>query len=211
LLASHLVRAMPWWTFAMAVLLAVLLQFPALQSEPHAMAVLIGLRLAAGVLGAAVGFALPDLMASTVVTPVARWRRQWLRIALPLVPAILIWAVLYLTVRHAVAPAVTWPDGFVILQAAVCGLLPVAAVATVARYRDDSLGGLAGPVTQGVALVGTLFFVERSSPWPPPATADWTTAQRGWPIALTLVLIVLLAANRETVRSGRARPTATVR
>jgi hypothetical protein len=156
LLASHMARAMPWGTFAVAVLLAVALQLPAVQSEPRLLPVLIGLRLAAAVLGAAVGFALPDLMASTVVTPVARWRRQWLRIAVPLAPAVLVWAALYLAVRRTVAPDVTWPDGFVILQAAVCGLLPVAAAAMAARYRDDSLGGLAGPVTQGVALIGSL-------------------------------------------------------
>ncbi|GIE32115.1 hypothetical protein Ait01nite_051600 [Actinoplanes italicus] len=203
LLASHMARAMPWWTFAVAVLLAVVLQLPAVQSEPRLLPVLIGLRLAAAVLGAAVGFALPDLMASTVVTPVARWRRQWLRIAVPLVPAVLVWAGLYLAVRQTVAPAVTWPDGFVILQAAVCGLLPVAAAAMAARYRDDSLGGLAGPMAQGVALIGTLFFVERSSPWQPPATTDWTTAQRCWPVALVLVVVVLLAANRETFRAAR--------
>jgi hypothetical protein len=201
LLASHMARAMPWWTFALAVLLAVVLQFPALRPEPLLLPVLVGLRLAAAVLGAAVGFALPDLMASTVVTPVARWRRQWLRIAVPLVPATLVWAGLYLAVRHTVGSALTWPDGFVILQAAVCGLLPVAAVAAVVRFRDDSLGGLAGPVTQGVALVGTLFFIERSSPWPPPLSAEWATAQWSWPVALLLVLVVLLIANRETVRA----------
>ncbi|MEU4621139.1 hypothetical protein AB0G04_14310 [Actinoplanes sp. NPDC023801] len=204
LLASHLVRTMPGWTFLMAVLLAVALQFPALQSEPRVTMVLAGLRLAAAVLGAAVGFALPDLMASTLVTPVARWRRQWLRIAIPLMPAVIIWAGLYMTVRQIAGPAVTWPHGFVILQAAVCGLLPVAAVAVAARHRDDALGGLAGPLAQCVALVGTLFFIGRGSPWPPPATTDWTTAQRSWPVALVLVVIVLLAANRETVRAGRA-------
>jgi hypothetical protein len=204
LLALHLIRVVPWWTFASAVLLAVVVQIPAFRAEPQLGPVLIGLLLAAATLGAAVGFALPDLMASTVVTPVARWRRQWLRLAVPLVPATLLWAVLYMIVRSTVGPAVTWPDGFVILQAMVCGLLPVAATAMAARYRDDSLGGLAGPVTQGVALIGSLFFAERSSPWPPPTTADWSTAQRCWPVALVLVMIVLLAANRETVRAARA-------
>lgn len=197
-LIPHLARAVSWWPLGAAILLAVLAQVPAVASaEPSSWAVLTGLWLAAGVLGAGAGFALPDPMASTVVTPVSRWIRQWLRAGLVLLPAVLFWTLLYVVVRRAVAPVVTWPDGFVVLQAAVCGLLPVAAAAFGARYRDTATGALLGPVTQGVALVVTLFFTEPNSPWSLPAADGWTTAQRVWPLALLLVVLSLLLANRE--------------
>ncbi|MBW6438082.1 hypothetical protein KZ829_30570 [Actinoplanes hulinensis] len=197
-LTPHLIRAVPWWPFAGAVLLAVVAQLPVLLKDPPPAMIVIDLRIAAAVLGAAAGFALPDLMASTVISPLPRWRRQWLRIALLLVPSVLVWGLLYLAVRNAAGPAVTWPHGFVILQAAVCGLLPVAAAAVGARYRDDASGALLGPVVQGVVLVVSLFFTDRSSPWLLPMDGVWTTAQRCWPIALALVLVTLLVANRET-------------
>lgn len=201
----HLVRAVPWWPFAAAVLLAVLAQIPVLLPDPQPGAVLVGLRLAAAVLGAAAGFALPDLMASTVITAVPRWRRQWLRLAVLLIPSILVWAAIHAAVRIVVGPSVTWPIGFVILQAAVCGLLPVAAAAVGVRYRDEPGGALLGPASQGAVVVVSLFFSGRGSPWPVPLAADWTTAQRAWPVVLTLILAVLLLANRDTVRSRPRR------
>jgi uncharacterized integral membrane protein len=204
LLVPHVIRAVPWWPFAAAAVLAVVAQVPALRSNPDPRWVLTGLRLAAAVLGAAAGFALPDLMAATVITPMARWRRQWLRLAVLLLPAILVWSSIYVVVRAMVGPALSWPAGFVILQAAVCGLLPLAAAAVGARYRNSAAGALPGPVTQGVAVVLTLFLTERASPWPVPVSAEWTTAQRGWPVALALVLLTLLIANRETTRPGSA-------
>lgn len=179
------------------MLLAILAQVPAIQEEPEPGPTVIGLRLAAAVLGVAAGFALPDLMAATVVTPVARWRRQWLRLAILLVPAVLVWVLIYAGVRIAVGPAVTWPAGFVILQAAVCGLVPVAAAAVGARYRAEASGALAGPTVQGVAMVVTLFFTDRSSPWLVPDSEVWSTAQRCWPFALLLVVATLLFGNRE--------------
>ncbi|GAA1584620.1 hypothetical protein GCM10009828_006080 [Actinoplanes couchii] len=202
MLTMHLIRAVPWWPFAGAVVLALVVQAPVfrasvLRTEADPRMTVIGLLLAAAVLGAAAGFALPDLMTFTVITPVARWRRQWLRLAVLLVPATLIWVLLYAGARIVVGPAAIWPDGFVILQAAVCGLLPVAAAAIGARYRVESIGGLFGPTVQGVAMVVSLFFTERSSPWPFPVTAEWTTAQRCWPFALVLILAMLLLANRE--------------
>jgi hypothetical protein len=201
LLLPHLARAVPWPPLAAAALLAVAAQFPVLLDRPSAPAVLFGLRIAAAALGAAAGFALPDLMASTVVTPLARWRRQWLRLAVVLPPAVLLWTGLYLTVRGLVPPELTGPGGYVILQAAVCGLAPVAFAAAGARYRDTAPAALVGPVAQGVALVVTLFFRERSSPWQVPIDSRWTAAQRVWPAALVLLLAVLMAANREVVRS----------
>ncbi|GAA2680615.1 hypothetical protein [Actinoplanes palleronii] len=203
LLLPHLARAVPWSPFAAAVLLAAVAQLPTLlRDDPAPTSVLFGLRIAAAALGAAAGFALPDLMASTVITPAPRWRRQWLRIALPLLPAVVLWAGLYLVVRGLVRPEMVWPDGFVVLQATVCGLLPVAFAALGARYRDTAVAALTGPVTQGVVLVGSLFLSDRSSPWTVPAAAGWTVAQRAWPVAFVLLLAVLLTANREVVRTS---------
>nr|GID90161.1 hypothetical protein Ade03nite_90850 [Actinoplanes derwentensis] len=200
---------MPWWPFAVAVLLALLVQVPVLQAESQLGMTVIGLRLAAAVLGAAAGFALPDLMAATVITPVARWRRQWLRLAILLVPAMLVWGLIYVGVRSTGGVGETWPAGFVILQAAVCGLLPVAAAAVGARYRPEATGVLFGPTVQGVVLVGTLFFSDQSSPWPIPVSNGWTAAQWCWPFALVLILATLLLANRETpARSIGARHAA---
>ncbi|MDI6099053.1 hypothetical protein QLQ12_30460 [Actinoplanes sp. NEAU-A12] len=196
-LTGHLARAVSWWPLGVAIPLAVLAQAPVLATEPSLRAVLTGLWLAAGVLGAGAGFALPDLMAATVVTPVPRWVRQWLRIGLVLAPAVLIWAVLHAVVRWAVAPEVTWPGGFMILQAAVCGLLPMAAAAIGARHRGTATGALLGPAAQGLVLVVTLFFAERSSPWSMPSADGWTTAHRVWPVALIVVVLSLLLANRE--------------
>ncbi|WP_430779634.1 hypothetical protein [Actinoplanes sp. G11-F43] len=210
-LAAHLARAVPWWPFAGAVALAGFVQSPTLLvAEPHPRMAVTGLLIGAGVLGAAAGFALPDLMASTVITPVPRWRRQWLRLVLLLVPSMLVWVVLHAAVRAGAGPSVTWPAGFVTLQAAVCGLLPVAVAAVGARYRDEAGGALLGPVAQGIAMVVSLFFTGRSSPWSLPVDADWTTAQRVWPVMLALVVIVLLLANRETAcpPRGRRRPAA---
>lgn len=204
LLVPHVIRAVPWWPFAAAVVLAVVAQVPALLAEPDSRWVLIGLRLAAAVLGAAAGFALPDLMASTVITPVARWRRQWLRLAVLLLPGILVWSVIHVVVRALVGPDLTWPAGFVIMQAAVCGLLPLAAAAVGARYRDSAAGAVPGPTALGVVVVMTLFLSESHSPWPVPVSADWTVAQRCWPVTLGSVLLTLLVANRETTRPSSA-------
>jgi uncharacterized integral membrane protein len=198
LLIPHLVRAVPWWPFGAAVLLAVLAQMSVLAENPLDWAVLSGLWLAAGALGAGAGFALPDAMGSTAITPVSRWVRQWLRAALVLLPAVAVWALLYIGVRQAVASHITWPAGLVILQAAVCGLLPVAAAAVGARYRETTTGALVGPAAQGVLLVGSLFFTQQASPWLMPGPTGWTAAQQVWPIALALLLITLLLANRES-------------
>ncbi|MFC4066039.1 hypothetical protein ACFO0C_13960 [Actinoplanes subglobosus] len=198
LLVPRLARAVSWWPLGAAIALAVLAQVSVLAAEPLDWAVLSGLWLAAGVLGAGAGFALPDPMASTVITPVSRWVRQWLRAGLALVPAVLVWALIYVGVREAVRPEIVWPEGFVILQAAVCGLLPMAGAAVGARYRDTTTGAVVGPAVQGMLLVGSLFFSERASPWVMPGPEGWAVAQQVWPIALVLVLITFLLASRET-------------
>ncbi|MFC7528965.1 hypothetical protein [Actinoplanes sp. GCM10030250] len=212
LLVPHLVRAVPWWPLVGAVSLAILAQLPLLAEEPSGRAVLTGLWLAAGVLGAAAAFALPDGMASTVITPVPRWVRQWLRTGLVVLPAGVVWALLYMAARHIAGPEAVGDGlvagagigagavggaGFVVLQAAVCGLLPVAVAAIGARYRDTASGALFGPVAQGMVLVGSLFFSDRASPWSVPGAGEWTTAHRVWPVALVLVLGTLLWGNRE--------------
>jgi hypothetical protein len=204
LLIPHLVRAVSWWPLGAAIVLAMLAQASVLATEPLDWAVRSGLWLAAGVLGAGAGFALPDLMASTVITAVPRWVRQCLRAGLVLVPAGLVWALIYVGVREAVKPEITWPQGYVILQAAVCGLLPMAAAAVGARYRDTTTGAVLGPAAQGVLLVGSLFFTGRASPWSMPDTEGWATAQQVWPIALALVLITFLLANREATGPASA-------
>ncbi|MEU4156217.1 hypothetical protein [Actinoplanes sp. NPDC026670] len=198
LLIPHLLRAVPWWPLGAAALLAVLVQVSALAEKPLGWAVLAGLWVAAGALGAGAGFALPDPMGSTVITPVPRWVRQWLRAGLVLLPAVLVWVLIYVGVQAAVAPEITWPAGFVILQAAVCGLVPVAGAAVGARCRDTTTGALAGPGVQGVLLVGSLFFTEKASPWSMPGPDGWTVAQQAWPVGLALVSVTLVLANRES-------------
>jgi hypothetical protein len=69
--------------------------------------------------------------------------------------------------------------------------------AVAVRRQATVAAALAGPVTQGVALVGTLFFAGTGSPWPVPATPAWSGAQRSWLPALALTAAVLLVANRE--------------
>ncbi|MFE9658307.1 hypothetical protein [Micromonospora sp. NPDC006431] len=201
LLARPLARAVPWWPLAAAAALAVLSQLPALLAEPAPGLALPGLRVAAAALGAAVCFALPDRMASTVMAPSPRWVRQWLRMALNLMPAAAVWALLYLAVVAVSGRLVVGPAGYLTLQAAVCGMIPLAAAAVAARYRDDLDAALTGPLVQGIALVGTLFFTGAKSPWPIPSETGWTAAQLCWPPALALSAAVLLLANREVLRS----------
>ncbi len=201
LLTRPLARAVPWWPLAAAAALAVLSQLPALLAEPTPGLALPGLRLAAAALGAAVCFALPDRMASTVMAPSPRWIRQWLRVALVLLPATTVWVLLYLAIVAVNGQIVVGPIGPVTMQAAVCGLIPLAAAAVAARYRDDLGAASAGPLVQGVALVGTLFFTGTKSPWPIPQETGWTNAQLCWPPALALSAAVLLLANREVFRS----------
>jgi hypothetical protein len=201
LLAKPLAQALPWWPLAAATALAVLSQLPALLAEPPPGLVLPLLRLAAAVLGTAVCFALPDRMASTVLAPSPRWVRQWLRVALLLLPATAVWALLYLAVVAVNGSLVVGPTGYLIMQAAVCGLIPLAAAAVAARYRDDLGVAFTGPLVQGVALVGTLFFTGTKSPWPIPPETGWTVAQLCWPAALALNAAVLLLANQEVFRS----------
>ena len=85
------------------------------------------------------------------------------------------------------------------LGAAACFALPdpVAAAAVAVRRRDTVTAALAGPVTQGVALAGTLFFAGARSPWPVPEAPTWSVAQFSWLQALALTAAVLLVANRE--------------
>jgi hypothetical protein len=197
LMIRPLIHAISWWPLGAAVVLAALGLLPALLGEPTAGRALPGLRLAAAALGAAVCFALPDRMATTVLTPTPRWLRQWLRLTLTLLPAGLVWALLLLSTIAAGADQVRGASGFLLLQVAVCGLLPVAAAAVAVRRRNTVTAALAGPVTQGVALVGTLFFAGARSPWPPPATGTWSAAQCSWLAVLVPTVAVLLAANRD--------------
>lgn len=196
LMIRPLIQAISWWPLGAAVVLAVLGLLPPLLSEPATGLALPGLRLAAAALGAAVCFALPDRMASTVMTPSPRWLRQWLRLALVTLPAGAVWALLLLWMIAA-GDQVVEHSRFLMLQAAVCGLLPVAAAAVAVRRRDTMTAALAGPTTQGIALVGTLFFTGARSPWPIPTTPTWSTAQCSWLPALALTAATLLIANRE--------------
>ncbi|WP_213453333.1 hypothetical protein [Rhizomonospora bruguierae] len=197
LLLKPLARAVPWWPLAAAATLAVLGQLPVLFAEPVAGLALPGLRLAAAALGAAACFALPDRMASTVLAPSPRWVRQWLRLALNLIPAVAVWVLLYLAVVAVGGRLVVEPAGYLTLQAAVCGLIPLAAAAVAARYRNNLGAALTGPLVQGVALVGTLFFPGTRSPWPIPPETGWTVAHLCWPPALVVSAAVLLFANRD--------------
>ncbi|WP_200216767.1 hypothetical protein [Micromonospora coerulea] len=127
---------------AAAAALALLSQLPALLAEPVAGLALPGLRLAAAALAAAVCFALPDRMASTVMAPSPRWIRQWLRVALVLLPATTVWVLLYLAMVAVNGRLVVGPTGHVTMQAVVYGLIPLAAAAVTAQYRARRSGSV---------------------------------------------------------------------
>ncbi len=134
------------------------------------------------------------------MAPSPRWVRQSLRVALNLMPAVAVWVLLYRAVVAVGGRLVVGPAGYLTLQAAVCGLIPLAAAAVAVRYRDDLGAALTGPLVLGVALVGTLFFTGTKSPWSiSPETGS--TDALCWASALVLSAAVLLLANREVFRS----------
>ena len=65
-------------------------------ARPVPVVLLLVLRLSGLLLGAAAAFILIDPMAtSTAATPVPRWLRRWLRVAMALGPALTAWAVTF--------------------------------------------------------------------------------------------------------------------
>jgi hypothetical protein len=97
------------------------------------------------------------------------------------------------------------PVGDLVGEALGCGLCGLAGAAVAARVGATATTALAGPATQGVLVAGTLFLPGGSSPWPLPGSPRWADVHVGWWVAVTALVLVLLAANREVwplVRRG---------
>ncbi len=196
-LVGPLCRAVPWWPLAAAVVLGVLVLLPAVAVDGGPYRALPGLRLAAMLLGAAASFAMVDAMAPTVVAPTPRWLRQWLRCALAVVPAAVAWAALYGTVRVLAGPAALGPGADLTVEALACGLAAVAGAAVAARNRHTATAALAGPLTVGVLVAGSLFLTGSASPWVDPSHPQWDRMHGYWGVAVAVVVVVLLVGNRD--------------
>jgi hypothetical protein len=198
-------HAVPWLPLVGAAVLSALALLPALLAPPEPYPALQGLRVAAVMLGAGASFAMVDRMAPATVAPTPRWLRQWLRVAMVVVPGAAVWLAL-----HAVAVATLRPDAAapmrdLAVEAAVCGLTGVAGAAVTARYRHTATGALGGPMTQFTLVVATLFIDDDHSAWLPPGHPLWTAIHHYWSLALLLVVATLVLANRDTwpVRAHR--------
>ena len=89
------------------------------------------------------------------------------------------------------------PFGGLAVEAAVCGLAAVAAVARAARHRDTAGAAVSGPGAQGVLLVGTMFLTGSASAWPLPGAPAWAAAHRWWAVACGVLVVALVLANRD--------------
>jgi hypothetical protein len=198
LLVAHLIRAVPWLPFVAAAGLAFAAMVPALLGATAPAAQVWGLRITAVLLGAGASFAMVDAMAPLTVDPTPRWVRQWLRFGVALIPATAVWGGVYLLASAAMphdAPAL--PTGDLVAEAAVCYLSGLAGAAAAARVGDTMTTALAGPATQGAFLVATLFLPGKSSPWSLPGATNWADAHRFWWAAIPILVVALLAANRD--------------
>jgi drug/metabolite transporter (DMT)-like permease len=155
---------------------------------------LLVLRMSGVLLGAAAAFILIDPMASsTRATPVPRWRRQWLRTALALGPAMAAWAVTFALAGRRTTFDLPWAG--LALEALVCSAIGVAATAFALRRVPGKVAALAAPAAQ-VALIGiSLLGPDESSPWPSPGSPQWTEVHRYWLAGLVVTLLALAWAN----------------
>jgi hypothetical protein len=208
LLAGPLVRAVPWWPVAAAAGLAMAAMLPALLGAPAPASQVWGLRISAVLMGAGASFAMVDGMAPLMVVPTPRWLCQWLRFAVAVIPAAVIWCALCLLAVASVPDEVpALPTGDLIAEALVCCLSGLAGAAGAARNGHTMTAALAGPATQGGLLVATLFLTGKTSPWVLPPAASWADVHLGWWAATPILLLALLAANRDgwPLRSRRIR------
>jgi hypothetical protein len=171
---------------------------PALLGATAPAAQVWGLRITAVLMGAGASFAMVDAMAPLTVSPTPRWVRQWLRFAVALIPATIVWGGLYLLAAAALPvdlPAL--PGGDLAAEATVCYLSGLVGAAVAARVGHTMTTALAGPATQGGLLVTTLFLPGTSSPWALPGAASWADVHIGWRAAIPILVLALLAANRD--------------
>ncbi|WP_148307825.1 hypothetical protein [Actinoplanes friuliensis] len=164
------------------------------------------LRIAAVLLGAGASFALVDLMAPLTMTPAPRWLQQWLRTAIAVVPATVVWLTLYLLANASTPVALPFRE--LATEAAVCFLGGLVAAAVAARVGHSATTALAGPAVQGTMLLATLFLTGKYSPWPLPESRHWSGVHEYWLWALPILVSVLFAANREVWPLRRAGPVA---
>jgi hypothetical protein len=184
-------RAVDWTPMLVASVVAIGL---ASIASPVSDVVLLVLRLSGVLLGAAAAFLLIDPMAaSTEATPVHRWLRQWLRVGMALVPAMTAWGVALAVV--ALRTANDLPFSGLALEALACVTIGVAATALAVRRMAGKVAALAGLGAQVGLITISLVVPDDSSPWPDPASPQWTEVHRFWLMGLALSLLVLASAN----------------
>jgi hypothetical protein len=76
-----------------------------------------------------------------------------------------------------------------------CGLAAVAGAAVAARNRHTATAALAGPLTVGVLVAGSLFLTGSASPWVDPSHPQWDRMHGYWGVAVAVVVVVLLVGN----------------
>jgi hypothetical protein len=202
LLIKPLVRAVPWIPLIAATALSLAGMLPALLGGTAPAAQVWALRIAAVLLGAGAAFAMVDLMAPLTMTPAPRWLRQWLRAAIVLVPASAVWLSLYLLAEASSAEAL--PFGDLAAEAAVCTLSGLVGAAVAARAGHSTTAALAGPATQGVLMLATLFLTGERSPWPMPGSPEWSEIHGYWRLGLPILVTALVLANRQVWPLRRA-------
>ncbi|MEV4705651.1 hypothetical protein [Actinoplanes sp. NPDC049316] len=205
LLAAPVIRIVPWVPVAAATVVSVLTLLPALTGAPAPASQIWGVRIAAVVLGAGASFALVDPMAPLSVTPTPRWLRQWLRVAVVLVPITAVWAGLYLAAAASLDSA-RLPSRDLTVEAAVCGLTGLAGAAVAARSGHSLTLAVAGPAAQGGLMVATLFLPAGFSAWPLPDSPQWERVHDWWLPMLPVLVVSLVLANRELWPWRRRKP-----
>ena len=196
LLVGPVVRIVPWVPVAAATVVSALALLPAIADASAPASQIWGLRIAAVLLGAGASFAMVDPMAPLSVTPTPRWLRQWLRVAIALLPVAAVWGCLYAVADSSAAPA-RLSAGDLVSEAIVCALAGVVGAAVAARRGHSLTTAVAGPATQGGLMVATLFLPAKYSAWPLPAAAQWETAHDWWFWGVPVLVVALGVANRE--------------
>lgn len=199
-LLGPLIRAVDWTPVAAVASVSVglaLATTPGSPVEPDNAA--ITLRMAGVLLGAAAGFALVDTAsATTMVVPVPRWLRQWLRLLLVAAPIAAVWAgtFLILSVRLAEGAELAAPG--LATEAIVCLLTGLACTAFVVRQRPERLAAVIGAaVLLGLAVITLPWF---EAVWPYPGSPRWDKVHQVWLAVLPVPLVGLFLAHREVSR-----------
>ncbi|WP_143047065.1 hypothetical protein [Amycolatopsis xylanica] len=181
-------RAIDWTPFAVAVPAVLGLAFAA-GGEPVSLAATV--RLGALLPGTAAGFAVVDPL--SVVTPVPRWVRQWLRTLLAFAAAAAAWCAVFGVFAVRAAPGTVTGFGGYALEAAVCVSAGLACTAVVAVRRADRVSGAVGAAVLLALAASTLFYEGRV--WPLPEEPEWAAVHHAWLLVLPVPLMVLTLAN----------------